>query len=96
MKYIIKNRFSDEVIFEMEAESFKEAVEKNKANLHGADLHEADLRAANLYAADLRGADLRGADLHEADLRAANLHEARIKISQKEALLQALQIKIEE
>jgi len=51
-KFQIKNRYTGEIIVEMEAETLKEVVEKN-----------ADLREANLRGADLQGADLRGADL---------------------------------
>ena len=81
MKYKILNRFTPKVIIEMEADSLKEVVEKNKA-----DLHEADLR----------GADLCGANLREAGLRGANLRGAKIKITQKEELLKALGVIIEE
>ncbi len=75
----IKNRYTEEIIFECEAESIKEAVEiaiMKKANLRKADLRKADLRKANLRKADLREANLRKADLREADLRKANLREA--------------------
>jgi hypothetical protein len=33
-KYTIKNRYTDKIIAEMEAESLKEVVVKNKANLY--------------------------------------------------------------
>ena len=45
----------------------------------------------NLRRADLRGADLRGADLWRADLR-----EAKIKMTLKEQILQAIGIQIED
>ena len=48
----IKNRFTDNIIFESEKTTYKEA------NLRGANLYEADLRGANLYEANLRGAEL--------------------------------------
>ena len=77
----IKNRYTEEIIFECEAESIKEAVEiaiMKKANLRKADLRKADLRKANLRKADLSEADLREADLREADLRKANLWKANL------------------
>lgn len=57
-KIEIKNRFNDEIIVSGTYANFKEAVEKNKANLHeanlrGADLYEANLCEANLYEANL-------------------------------------------
>ena len=53
MKFEIRSRYNDSVLFEIEADSFVKAVESKKANLYG----------VNLYGADLRGANLRGADL---------------------------------
>ena len=64
MKYEIKSRFSGNVLFAWECDSFKicvEAMVKSGAYLHGADLHGADLQGAYLHGANLRGADLRGA-----------------------------------
>jgi uncharacterized protein YjbI with pentapeptide repeats len=109
MKYIIKNRYTDEIIVEMEAESLREVVEKNKANLYKADLSEANLSEADLYKANLYKADLSEANLSEADLYKANLYKAdlseanlseadlykaKIKITQKDELLKALRIEI--
>ena len=73
MKFKITNRFTDEVMIEGEANSFKEFVEANKADLSEADLSEADLSGA-----DLSEADLSGVDLSEANLRGANLFEANL------------------
>lgn len=81
MKIQIKNRYTDEVIYECEAETIKEAVEKavkEKANLWKANLSGADLRGANLLGADLRGANLWGANLWGADLWKANLSGANL------------------
>ena len=64
MKIEIKNRFSGAVLFGVEAESWRVAVEiavKQGANLGGADLRGADLRGANLGGANLGGAKLWGA-----------------------------------
>ena len=77
-KFQIKNRYTGEIIVEMEAETLKEVVEKNKANLRGADLWGADLQGANLRGADLQEANLRGANLWEADLREVNLWGANL------------------
>ena len=80
-KFQIKNAYTDEVIVEMEAETLREIVGKNKANLWGADL---------------RGADLQGADIREVDLQGANLWEAKMKITGKEDLIKSLGIIIED
>ena len=66
MKFDIRNRWNNSVMFEVEADSFVKAVEKQIAER--ADLRRADLCGANLRGADLRGANLRGADLRGADL----------------------------
>ena len=84
-KIQIKNRYTDEIIVEMEAESIREVVEKNRASLSGADLSWVDLSGAKLYGADLSGADLSG----------AKLSGAKIKVTQKEELLKSLSIVIE-
>ena len=68
----IKNRFTENVIFESEKTTWKEAVEEAKAN--GISMREADLRGADLYVADLYRADLREANLRGADLRGAGLY----------------------
>ena len=71
MKFEIKSRWNGSVLFSLETDSLKLAVEaavKSKANLREANLRGANLREADLYGANLRGADLREADLREADL----------------------------
>jgi len=97
IKFQIKKRFTDEIIIEMEAETLKEVVEKNKANLRETELWGADLRGANLWEANLWGADLReanlwGADLRGADLRGADLRGAEIEITQKDEIIKSLGI----
>ena len=62
---IIKNRFTDETIIEIET--------LTGANLSGADLSGADLSGADLSGANLSGANLSGADLTGANLTGANL-----------------------
>jgi len=104
----IKNRFTENVIFESEKTTWKEAVEEAKANgisMRGADLREANLREAGLRGADLYGVNLRGADLYGADLREAELCNAKfygkggtkkLKKSQLPDFLAALGFVIEE
>ena len=63
----IKNRYTNKVIFECEAESIKVCVEKavkNRANLSEADLKWADLSEAYLWRANLSEADLSKANLN--------------------------------
>ena len=84
-KFQIKNRYTGEIIVEMEAETLKEVIEKNKADLLGADL-----RGVNLWGVNLQEANLWGADLREADLRGV-----KIKITQKEDLIKSLGIIVE-
>jgi hypothetical protein len=77
MKIEIKHRWSNAILFAVEAASWRIALELavgSKANLCGANL-----RGANLCGANLRGANLRGADLCEADLCEANLCEADLR-----------------
>jgi len=76
MKFEIKTRLADSVLFSIETASKKLAVEvavKQKINLTGADLTGADLTGAYLTGAYLTGAYLRGADLTGAYLRGADL-----------------------
>ena len=86
-KFTIKNRYTNEIIIEMEAKTLKEVVEKNKA-----DLREANFGEANLWGANLREANLWGADLWGANLWGANLWGAKIKITQKEDIIKGLGI----
>ena len=58
-KFQIKS-LEGQVIVEMEAETLKEVVEKNKKNLQEANIQEANLQEANLQGADLQGADIFG------------------------------------
>ena len=59
MKFEIKSRFDSSVLFSIETDSLKLAVElgvKQGANLEGANLGGAYLRGANLRGANLEGA----------------------------------------
>ena len=81
IKFQIKSRWSDAVLFEGEYASQKEclqnAVEK-KANLNGANLTRANLTRANLDGANLDGANLTRANLYGANLTRANLDGANL------------------
>ena len=59
MKYQIKKRFTGEIIYEDEAKSFKDFVEKNKINLSYADLSYANLSKTNLFNANLFNAKIK-------------------------------------
>ena len=79
-KIEIKSRFSGKVIFSVEAESLKIAVElaiKSGANLSRADLYGAYLSRAYLSGANLSRADLSRANLSGADLSRAYLSGAK-------------------
>jgi hypothetical protein len=70
----IKNRFTDKIIVEAGKHAdIREAVEKNKAYLSGANLYGAYLSGADLSGADLPGANLSGAYLSGANLSGAYL-----------------------
>ena len=90
-KFQIKNRYTGKIIVEMEAETLKEVIEKNKADLQEANLREADLRGI-----DLQEANLQGANLWRANLQGANLWGAKIKITQKEDLIKSLGIVVKD
>ena len=71
MKIEIKNRYTGSVLFSIETDSWKLAVEaavKAGAELRGAYLEGADLGEANLRGADLREANLREVDLSQDQL----------------------------
>jgi hypothetical protein len=81
MKIEIKHRFSGAVLFSIETESMRLAVEaavKSRANLAGAYLAGANLARANLARANLAGANLAGANLDGAYLDGAYLAGANL------------------
>ncbi len=81
MKLEIKNRFSGSVIFSIETENWKLAVEaaiKSYANLSYANLSSANLRSADLSYANLSYANLSYANLSYANLRSADLSYANL------------------
>ena len=80
----ILHRYTNACLWEGEASSMKEAVEKavaEKADLRFADLRSADLRFADLRSADLRFASLRFANLRFANLESANLESADLRFA---------------
>ena len=77
MLFEIKSRWSGSVLFSLETDSLKLALEAGVTS--GANLRDADLRGANLGGADLRDANLRDANLGGADLRDANLGGADLR-----------------
>ena len=82
MQFEIKSRWSGTVLFSVEADTLKLAVEaavKSGADLEWADLEGADLRGAHLEGADLRRADLEWAHLEGADLDGADLDGAHLE-----------------
>src|SRR3990167_4281537 len=82
MKFKIKHKHSDKILFSGYGNSFKSVIElaiKSSADLRYADLSSADLSFANLRFANLRFADLRSADLLSVDLRYANLRSADLR-----------------
>jgi len=77
----IKSGWTGAILFSVEAESLKMAVEmavKQGANLGGANLEGANLEDANLGGANLEGANLEDANLGGANLRGANLRGANL------------------
>jgi len=79
MKFEIKHRWDNSVLFSLECESLKLCVEaaiSSRADLSRANLSGADLSDADLSGADLSGAYLSDADLSRADLSRANLSRA--------------------
>lgn len=59
----IRNRFTNEIMFEDENKSIKQLCEENKVNLNGANLNRADLEWADLEGANLEGVNLEGVNL---------------------------------
>jgi hypothetical protein len=92
MKFEIKHRWTGEVLFALECDSFKlcvEAAVKARANLRGSDLSYSDLSYSDLRGSDLRdsnlsysnlsGSDLRGSDLRGSDLSGSNLRGSYLR-----------------
>ena len=78
MNIQIKNRISDELIFEQSIEDNTVRATLLAAINSSADLSSADLSSADLSDAHLSGANLRGADLSSANLSSAHLSGAHL------------------
>jgi uncharacterized protein YjbI with pentapeptide repeats len=75
MKFDIKHRYSNEVLFSVEIGSLKLAVEaavNSGVSLSGADFPGADFYGVNLSRANFSGANFSGADFSWANLHGAN------------------------
>jgi hypothetical protein len=84
MKFEIKHRLNGEILFKIETDSWKLAVEaaiKAKANLRSANLSSANLSSANLSSANLSSANLSSANLSFANLSSANLSSANLSFA---------------
>ena len=76
MIFEIKHKLSGKILFSIETETMKMAVEaaiKSNADLSYGNLSYANLSSADLSSADLNCADLSYANLSSADLRSADL-----------------------
>lgn len=100
--YKIKHSHTDAVIFETEANSFKEAVEiavkkgipLQSADLRHAKLQNANLQSVNLQSANLHYANLQGTDLQGANLQGTNLQDTDLRNAYlQEADLQSADLK---
>ena len=81
MKFEIKSWIDGGILFSIETETLKLAVEeavKSGANLEGANLEGANLEGANLTRANLSGASLTRANLTGASLTRASLYGASL------------------
>ena len=76
MKFEIKHRYTNSILFSGEFSSLRLCVEVAVSSR--ANLSRADLSGANLYGADLSGANLSGANLYGANLYGANLYGANL------------------
>jgi uncharacterized protein YjbI with pentapeptide repeats len=77
----IRNRRTNDIIWESQKTTYKEAVEealKNKVNLSGANLSGANLSGANLSGVSLSWANLSWANLSGVSLSGANLSGANL------------------
>ena len=81
MEFEIKNKWHGNILFTLETDSLKMALEagvKQYADLKYANLECANLECANLGGANLGGAHLKGANLEYANLEGADLNSAHL------------------
>jgi len=71
----IRNRYTDEIILEVERGTDLSCADLSCANLRDADLRDADLRDADLRGANLRGTDLRDAIGNNREIKTLQLGE---------------------
>ena len=95
MKFQIKRRLSNDTLIEGDANSLKEFVENNKKDLRNSDLSNCNLNGSNLRNSDLSYCNLENSNLRNSDLRNSDLSNCNLKLSQKDELLKALLIEIE-
>ena len=72
MKIEIKNRWTKEIIFSIEADSMKNALEigvKQKINFRNCDFRNCDLRGCSFFGANFRGSTFSGCDLSKVNFR---------------------------
>ena len=96
MKYEIKHRFTEAVLFTADIPDdtpsrfqCRAALEQANAaranlrysNLSGSNLSSSDLSGSNLSSSDLRGSDLRGSNLSGSDLRGSDLRGSNLSSS---------------
>mgnify|MGYP001597250915 CR=1 FL=1 len=84
MIYEIKHRWSAKVLFSIEAESLRLAVEaavRSDSNLRGSDLRGSNLRDSDLRGSNLRGSNLSGSNLSGSNLRDSNLSGSNLRDS---------------
>ena len=90
MKFEIKHRYTNSILFSGEFSSLRLCVEvavSSRASLSRADLSGANLYGANLSGANLSGANLYGANLYGANLSGANLSGANLSGEKVERLV---------
>ena len=92
MKYQIKHRYTDAVLFEcdvpedvqesgMATRYALEKAAKDGSDLSGSDLSGSDLSDSALRGSDLRGSSLRGSDLRGSDLSGSDLSDSDLSYS---------------
>ena len=91
MKYAIKHRYTDVVLYEadipadtpsgMQCRAALEKATQAKVNLSYSDLSGSDLRGSNLSYSNLRGSNLSGSDLRYSDLSGSNLSGSDLSYS---------------
>ena len=87
MKFDIKKRGQDKIVFTADTNSFKDCVvlavkrkvDLSYTDLRFADLQGADLQGADFYHVNFQGANLRGCNLDRADMTNVYLEGADLR-----------------